>query len=739
MSDVLAILDGAAARVAALLMSEGINALLAFLRGEAWEESPSTVLNRADGDGDTKSDSLQIPNTLLGCYGFLPLAIAAEVSLAPSTSHQERVALVQDFERRGFRVFTVNLMPDCRGLEDSSRGASAYNASASVLRLNCIEAARNWCDAVYAEDGEEGEGGTGVDCSNIYLSGAKRRRDDDEKSGLAGRVAHTHFHNPRRRAQGQLHGRGCGLCVKYALFIVRCCANAGNAQRAAVGGGNCSSATERSRRTKDPLTLLLYDISSLSALCRVRQSTRRTRIRFSVLLLPDDLAYGGALLEESLRGPMSCHYCVKLFQGSVDRMLHRRQDVDRGGGEENECVPFLERLKLWLSAPMESRGVEADGSCDGNSVNHGKNEQENAAKLQGSKPSLFFVRYENLPFCCFLREALRRFPVILPPLLLRQLQSLWAFRHQLSDVVVGLHSLLSPFALSSSVHATMSEANDVTTSPANVVQGTSRGYHENMTQLSNSIELLNILFAAACEWADGHLLNEAVAFAVLYEDLVFGRLTRLKRIPGLTAYVERLSPKSVGPTDLSKALTSCVPVFVPNALTGSGAYIRDELSQEQQYVMRRPLSLPPIMAVPGAKVSLATELLRSTLLAVLPPHDSLEEVQKAVRAFPCAGGKCDEGTPSEALRHGDTYCGVAYNNFFSPLIPDSVRVLHLLTSHAMASSNVKQQFVPLSLIQRICQLSDESLIRSLVELQLTGMATVNMREFKARSSLLALS
>ncbi|CCD16689.1 unnamed protein product [Trypanosoma congolense IL3000] len=253
-------------------------------------------------------------------------------------------------------------------------------------------------------------------------------------------------------------------------------------------------------------------------------------------------------------------------------------------------------------------------------------------------------------------------------------------------------------------------------------------HHGHVEQFSSSAELLNILFTAAARWADGHPLSEAVAFAVLYEDVVYRRYARLQRIPELMAFLERSMKKRVEGADMPDVLAACVPTFEPTSLMLSGR----RLHEKPLLDIRAPVYIPPLMAVPSMKLSITAELLRSSILAVLPPQESLKEIQELAESSSDISEKGGDGAgPQEMSR-----VGLTCNNFFSPSIPNTVRVLYILNSHGLAKPKAKQQFVHISLLQRLCQLSDESLVRSLLELQMNGMVTVNVREYKVKSTLL---
>ncbi|RNF09080.1 hypothetical protein TraAM80_02512 [Trypanosoma rangeli] len=713
MSDALAILDGAAACVSALLMPEELGALINFLRGESWEEvsptpppsSSTTTPTAVDGDV-----SWRLPNVLIGCYNLIPLAIAADVSLVSVSSSGERAALVHNFERHEFRVFAVNLMPEGCPAEDSVRHRGG--SGSAVVRLNCMEAAQAWCDSVYAEK-------DGCPARSPILAGSKRSRGEASAASPP----------PPSIARRQ---HTSGPCTRRALFVLRCCANEGAACRDDVG---------RARPFSDPLMLLLHDISALAALCRAREATYRSRIQFSVLLLPDDLAYGGALLEEALREPLSCEYCVKLFRGSAASAT-RRDDAERRA--------FICRLETWMNVPTASPPPgDAEGGKEGVTRREHQQQQqlcsgaevEVAEKTRQRESSFFFVRRENLPLCCFLREALRRFPVILHPVALRHLQALWATRRQLGDVVTGLHALLCPFAHFASTRdrrlsATLASPpvgpsmTDTTASGGNGSDGICRH--------ADTVDILNALFVAAGQLADGELLNEAVTFAVLYEDIVRKRSMRLQRIPGFVSVLERLWQRWGNEKEMAfhEALASCVPVYTPSSALQNEFYHspREEGAEEARAVV----SIPAAMQVPAAKTPLGAELMHSALLAVLPPQESLEELRRAVGQCSSHGGprgeagECRHDCNGAAAVQG---WALSENNFFNPSIPDSVRLLHLLTAHALGQRSSRQRYVSFALLQRVCQIPDEALVRALKELKLAGLVKVNGRDAKVKATL----
>ncbi|RNF18374.1 uncharacterized protein Tco025E_04520 [Trypanosoma conorhini] len=718
MSDALAILDGAVACVSALLMPEELETLINFLRGESWDEVPpppappassSTTARTTAAAGDVR---WRIPNVLTGCYNYLPLAIVADVSLVSASSSGERAALVHNFERHEFRVFAVNLLPEGCPAENALR--QKYGSSSAIVRLSCMEAAQAWCDAVYAER-------DGLPARSPTL-GSKRGREEAAAPPLSYMARRQHTSGPRTRR---------------ALFILRCCANESAAHREDVS---------RARRSCDPLMLLLHDISALAALCRAREAAHRARIQFSVLLLPDDLAYGGALLAEALREPLSREYCVQLFRGSAASAARR---------DDAELTAFLRRLETWMNLPTAPpHPADAEGEAKAVTEQEQRHQQhqqqqcgaadvEAAERVRQRESDFFFVRRDNLPLCCFLREALRRFPVILHPVALRQLQALWATRRQLGDVATGLHALLCPFAHSASARegcASSTVAPPPAVAPAtDTAANGGRNGNDGMCRHADTVDILNAVLVTAGQLADGDLLNEAVAFAVLYEDVVWRRPTRLQRIPGFVAVLERLWRRwgNESSMDFHAALASCVPVYTPSSTLQDASYQRPgEAAAEGA---RAVVVLPAPMRVPAAKVPLGAELMHAALLAVLPPQESLEELRRAVGQCGSHGGP--RGEAGENSR--DRACAAAAmqgsalseNNFFNPSIPNSVRLLHLLTAHALGQGSCRQKYVSFAVLQRVCQISDEALVRALKELQLAGLVKLDGSGAKARAAL----
>ncbi|ESS65685.1 hypothetical protein TCDM_05861 [Trypanosoma cruzi Dm28c] len=737
MSDALAILDGAAACVSALLMPEELGTLIRFLRGESWDEVPpskiassssallsttaktETTTTAAVRDGE--DTPRRIPNALTGCYNYIPLAIAAELSLLSMSSSGERSALVHKFERNEFRVFAVNLLPESRTADHSlhQKGGS----SSAIVRLSCMEAVRAWCDAVYAEK-------DGVSSRSPVMAAKRHRREETASTAdvpSLSSISKCKFNS--------------GPIRRRALFILSCCANEGAARRGDIN---------RSRRSCDPLMMFLHEISAIAALCRAREATHGARIEFSVLLLPDDLAYGGALLEEALREPLCREYCVQLFHGSITGVTRH---------DDAEATAFIRRLETWMNVPTAPpRTTEANTHADGKTERVTEEKQrhsqkqdqpqqqvaaahmELADKTRQRESSFFFVRRENLPLCCFLREALRRFPVILHPMALRQLQALWATRRQLGDVVTGLHALLCPFAHSASARdrcASSSFSVRLFSAGASTTNTTAnkRNRGDGMSRHVDTVDILNAILAAAGQLADGQLLNEAVAFAVLYEDIVWKRSMRLQRIPGVVSVVEQLWRRWGNDTDMifQEALALCVPVYTPSSTLQNESYQSAQENGAED--TRAVVAIPAAMRAPAAKMPLGAELMRSALLAVLPPEESLEELKGVVgqdggHGYPSwlKGENCHDKSGAIAMRE----FSLSENNFFNPSIPDSVRLLHLLTSHALGQGNSRQKYVSFEVLQRICQISDEALVRALKELQLAGMVKLNGRELKAR-------
>ncbi|EKF30453.1 hypothetical protein MOQ_005735 [Trypanosoma cruzi marinkellei] len=744
MSDALAILDGAAACVTALLMPEELETLIRFLRGESWDDVPppptktktkittsSTALSSTSANTTTTTTAAvrddgdapwRIPNVLTGFYNYIPLAIAADLSLLSMSSSGERSALVHKFERNGFRVFAVNLLPESRTFDYSlhQKGGS----SSAIVRLSCMEAVRTWCDAVYAEK-------DGVSSRSPVMAAKRHRR---EETALTANV-------PPLSSNSRGHFFNSKPIQRRALFILSCCANESAARRGDMN---------RSRRSCDPLMMFLHEISAMAALCRAKEATHRARIEFAVLLLPDDLAYGGALLEEALREPLCREYCVQLFHGSTTGVIQR---------DDAETTAFIRRLETWMNVPtapshITEANTHADGKTDGVMEQRHRHSQQQdqpqadvahmelADKTRQRESSFFFVRRENLPLCCFLREALRRFPVILHPMALRQLQALWATRRHLGDVVTGFHALLCPFAHSASVRdcSASSPSMPLFSAKASTTNTTANkgNRDDGMSCYVDTVDILNAMFAAAGQLADGQLLNEAVAFAVLYEDIVWKRSMRLQRIPGVVSVLERLWRRWGNDTDMifQEALALCVPVYTPSSTLQNESYQSAQGNGAED--TRAVVAVPAAMRTPAAKMPLGAELMHAALLAVLPPQESLEELkgvmgQDGGHGYPSGlkGENCHDKSAAMTMQE----FSLSENNFFNPTIPDSVRLLHLLTSHALGQGNSRQKYVSFEVLQRICQISDEALVRALKELQLAGMVKLNGREFKARAVL----
>ncbi|KAG8342142.1 hypothetical protein TRVL_07024 [Trypanosoma vivax] len=702
MSDVLAILDGVSARVSTLLMSEGLDALIAFLSGDLWDQ-----VDVSKGDNMESTCSFLIPNTLTRSYEFIPLAIAADVLLGPSSSHRERTALVEEFRHHGFHVFDVDLVSDACSSTDAVRGV--HKSSTGMLRRECMEAAWSWCELCYS--GAEDE-----NCKRerwTRAAGAKRVRGDGafssvEKTGVSNATGDTEPQGVRRLFKHQK-----GLLVRRVLFIVRCRADENGGARY-MGGG--AVGVRRVRCGRDSLQLLLHDIGALATLCRARNSKNRIHILFSVLLLPDDLAYGGTLLEESLSGPMGRDYCVRLFCASGVRGTSQVFE-DLCGNQNEEHLEFLQSSQSWPKGydVNSARGRE-NGSDSSGAIRSTRGD----VASQNVCTASFFVRQQNLPFCCFLWEALRRFPVILQLASLQRLQSLWSLRHQMGDVVIGFHALLCPFRFSSQRHSPLSALGDADS-------------HERIGYLADTTDLLNIIFSAAGKWAGGHPLGEAVAFCVLYVDVLERRPLRLGRIPELKEFLKRRA-NQLGGNNFFEKLNECIFSSPSDCIQRN---LGTQVGSEQQAI--QDIVLPPTMTVASAKIPLFVELLRTVLVSMLPLSDSLDEISQVTGCLPDKKddrfhGPCVTFTP-----HCESSFGLSHRNFFSPLFSDSTRLLYILTVHAMSQPNARLQYVSLAILRRVCQLSDEVLIRSLVELQFTGMVTVNMRELKARSLLFTSS
>ncbi|KPI86365.1 hypothetical protein ABL78_4591 [Leptomonas seymouri] len=372
-------------------------------------------------------------------------------------------------------------------------------------------------------------------------------------------------------------------------------------------------------------------------------------------------------------------------------------------------------------------------------------------------PACFFARPSNAPLCVFLMESLRRFPLLVPPRVLRHWQSTWTARHSLHDLLCIFHATVCPF--------TMSAANQDAVRPAS---------SPSSSLLRDATDLLDALLDASFTLAedrdrieplsanDFHK-EQAITFMLMYEALVQQRESRLRRIPGVVEVLERLYRRHTGasatphpaafsqspadPTATDERIRYAIrhllpfaPLNVfneavqqcsPSPTTDRQAFQRHEPSERE--VKAYPMNS---LVLPLRRMSVAPQLQSTTLQALLPPEASLLELKEASDRLWEEGLHASASSIGHAGRSlGNTPAYLSPENFFHPRVPHAVRALYLLTAHALHARTEAAKQVPVVQLQTVCQLTDEQLLLVLKELQTAGLATTNLKTQTARTLL----
>ncbi|KAG5509820.1 hypothetical protein JKF63_07465 [Porcisia hertigi] len=392
----------------------------------------------------------------------------------------------------------------------------------------------------------------------------------------------------------------------------------------------------------------------------------------------------------------------------------------------------------------------------------------------------FFVRPSNAPLCVFLMEALRRFPVLVCPVVLRHWQTSWTARHSLTDSLFAFHTALCPFVLSSS-YAGYAGASQASPALSGVGDGSPFLASRMLQDTTDLLDaLLRTAFTLAEERDTAHPLSvndfaieQATLFLLFYEALVHQREGQLRRIPDIVRVLVALSDRyataageaatgapSRGATTDEKvhyAVHHLLP-FAPLNLfyervaqfTAASPERRDSVREVQPYPMNS-------LVLPIRRMSFAHQLQHSTLLALLPIGESLMELQGVAERVwrdelpscwrRAVAATCTEdhpaGVPSSSAeqRRVDEDSGnrtpaqLSPDNFYHPQVPHAVRVLYVLTAHALRAPTEAAKQVPIVHLQIICQLSDEQLLRVLKELQSAGLASANLKTKMVRTLL----
>jgi hypothetical protein len=411
----------------------------------------------------------------------------------------------------------------------------------------------------------------------------------------------------------------------------------------------------------------------------------------------------------------------------------------------------------------------------------------------------FFARPSNAPLCVFLMEALRRFPLLAPPAMLQHWQSTWTARHALSDVLCVFHATVCPFTVSAAQQQDASPPNtpgDDVGAPASSLH--SHPHSSPSSLLRDATDLLDALLDAAFILAEErdsiHPLSsndfhveQAILFMLMYEALVQQREARLRRMPGVVDVLVRLHDRQAcsssaagscgsyadtaeNPTTDAKvrnAVRHLLPfaplnVFYTAVARCSGALPARTASghqssspppppppqQQQLSSAKREVKAYPMnsLVLPLRRMSVAPQLQSTTLLSLLPPEASLLELRGVAerlwaRELPERWRHlgqtlaCCSGSPPHPGASTPTPAQLSAENFYHPLLPHAVRVLYLLTAHALSAPTEVAKQVPVVQLQQVCQLSDEQLLLVLQELQMTGLVSTNLTTQTARTLL----
>lgn len=726
-------------------------------------------------------------------YGFIPLAIVSSstFSLANAVSRElirDHFREMQDTdavdaegdEKGGFEeAFFVQLSEKCDG------GFTFSNAA----RHSCIISVRSHVEAIIRSARIEALG-TSSPCQSSSFPERKRTKLE---SSFSKDVGGSSLPTGKSNAVGT----SSRFPVIHRLLIVVSCASdacqsfswstvAANRGRGAssTGSAAASSANPRlahrrqPRQNADILQLFIGDVVGLQQFARAQLNTLYRampsvlsplhQVFLSIMLVPEDEVCEHAQLAQRLTLMFGRELIIRCFSHtqqplkklSTDSLNDRAHRDDRYTIEE-----ALHLLALWdpgavyhhpkpSKLPSQSSPTEIQAS------------ETAISRLLLSDSRFFFLRPDHLPLAWFLWNSLRIFPVLLAPTCLISLQRLWASRRRMDDVLYAFHTMLMPFALSSTDNGAISssfregsQTHSLGTQRYGDDEGGTGGL--NASTRKQTVKLLNALFLSARELsvqcthrlkdtecslepgdssvhhgrgvASAHV--EAVCFVLLYEDLISYRSARILRFPALLTALSHVyddvvrcqrsvnSGMKLSPHEKAQKLLSSLqlPLFSPAA----------------------PFSLSPHNAsnwCGATPPSVRSEMHRVALLAVLPSQASLEQLYDSHGSV----------LSSASALSIDEAQHVSSNNFFGPLVPREARVLHYMTAYgshvasageisAESSSRAHLRFlsssVPLAHLQWAAQLSDAAIIRTLEVLRRSGLVTVNTTDITGRATL----
>ncbi|CCW65277.1 unnamed protein product [Phytomonas sp. EM1] len=795
MAEVLVYLNEVVKSVSSRLMPTEIDDVVRFLLGQHEQTVLLDSSTKAIGDPEkgtsvstgaglkanpevhsfASSQSLQqikIPDGLSAWHDFIPLGIATD-SVVWGHSGDGGAALHTFFSSRGFdKVFSVNftssngaaLTGSSGILEDGgtqTEGASESLRSIQAARFTCVDAIREWCKVIEDEsNGREIELAASKSTTQTTFSNfkAKRMREDAE---------HGDDFGSRRAVSAER------FTVRRLLVIIRCCTdnratfsttksgrNQYRARRKANGSENIEAA-RRHRYGSDQLQLFLHDFAALGTFHNIRLRRRHWRIHLALLLLPEDQLYGGTLLEQRLEEKVGHQYHVKLFTQNGD------YDVDENGGQNgfasfrklstpSSTLMRIHRLVSLWEPSLLHRLPCAESTETTFTMNSGSDGTSfRMESLEGpllQEKRYFFLRPHNLPLCCFLCEALRRFPMLVSSPVLRQWQRVWAVRHSLQDVVLSFHSILMPFAISSHWFAATSEdlisygCEDNDADPACLSVSTAESQDEVPERrrtayvdiLRDTTDILDGLLSASDALSHGYRLDAAVTFMLLYDELIdpsFTEMHVLRCQPVIEALEAIYDREQRACSQLIGAARKMTQDTIPLVDT----------KQKARYALKHylPFSWPskgvPSVAVEqlsNLRISLTGTLMNCLLHSILSPEASMQEFLQ-VATYQDASLATLIAPKSNYWRecaHSVVWT-LSANNFYQTSIPDSVRVLYLLAAYSQHHEMEKAKQARIVDVQQVAQLSDEAVMLALKELELTGLALINTQSQTAYSLL----
>lgn len=512
-------------------------------------------------------------------------------------------------------------------------------------------------------------------------------------------------------------------------------------------------------------------------------------------------------LEVTVESPLSClRFSQERKQKKNDMLKARKIQVSYN----TNFIHLI--LRIWEPEAIPFPSLAHEGTKDENTSSFVMVDAylQKVRLLVVADSRFFFLRPNNLVLAWFLWHSLQLFPVLLFPSWLESIQRLWASRHSLDDIVHAFHSLLMPFHFSTErcvsrrgcpvypieveerekvaalLDALYAAASDLsmqlfskTPFPSCVPpEFLPIPSYSGMNHFSSSFLPQDYPFQLNDTSQEPFFFTshvEAVFFLLLYEDLIRCHCSRLLEFPRIVRCLAAFSPKhwrrdecfaieeglgakSEYKDDEKKLYNIASEVLacgmLPFLHESSIAFSSSDSSGEPtpfllpQYIMLQYGALAP---------SVVQQLQRAALFCALPPFFSLEQLHATLHYSPS-----DSSVPLFSSVSSAPYlplrklqgAGISSNNFFHPLLPPEIRLLHLMTTHSLKmlypksssssprgvrrrNENVKEAllFVPLSRLQWASGLTDVSLLSALEVLRSSGLITISPSDVTARSTL----